>query len=306
MAKSWWAKRWIKVLRLDGSSSRFSRGRAYAREGRVVSIEVEKGLVTAAVQGSRKRPYSVEIRVDCLSEPQWKRVIQVLGSEARFLAGILSGDISEEAEGMLTREGVSLFPISSREIHASCTCPDWANPCKHIVAVYYTLANLLDDDPGLVFTLRGKSIEELMTLIRRNRVGGHIEALPEDGCTAGGLCSVDTTQVSSLVRYGIRDDDETADSSPGGDGGDSGSAVSDMLSRWFSRKHEAFWKMGPNARPEVKPGVRPSGGHFARRETWKGIAIPLPPLPFKDKDFLSRRILEEVYELASKRAKEIK
>jgi len=294
--KSWWARRWMKIFRSVGLSNRFSRGRAYAEEGRVVSIEVRKGLVTAAVQGSRENPYSVEIRVDPLSETQWEKVTKIFESEARFLADILSGRISREVQDILTREGVFIFPKSPKEIQVYCTCPDWASPCKHIAAVYYTLMDLLDDDPSIMFRLRGKRVEELMAEIRRKRLGRKLDELYENGSYLGELCGANATHASSPARGSISLEEEVPDSFLNENDEGSESAVYRRLFKEFFRYYEIFWKKGPqdaSSRESVDCRNAPMG-----------IIAPLPPLPFRDKDSIGRRKLEEVYELASRRVGE--
>jgi len=72
IGETWWSKRWIGVLHSFGMGARLDRGRSYARKGQVVSIDVQKGIVTAKVQGTRAKPYSVEIELKPLSEKAWE------------------------------------------------------------------------------------------------------------------------------------------------------------------------------------------------------------------------------------------
>src|SRR5438128_9863842 len=65
--ESWWAKRWIAVLESFNIGARLSRGRSYARRGQVLSIDIEKGHVTAKVQGSMSSPYRIEMKVKALA-----------------------------------------------------------------------------------------------------------------------------------------------------------------------------------------------------------------------------------------------
>ena len=64
---------------------------------------------------------------------------------------------------------VSLFPTALRELNTDCSCPDWANPCKHIAAVYYLLAERFDEDPFLIFKLRGRTKEQIIAVLRDKR-----------------------------------------------------------------------------------------------------------------------------------------
>jgi len=164
-AKSWWAKRWIAVLESFNIGARLGRGKRYAREGQVVAIEVEKGLVTAVVQGSRAEPYQVEIGVRTLSARDWKRLVEALGKQAIFTARLLAGEMPENIEEAFQAVGLSLFPNRRADLKTDCSCPDWSNPCKHIAAVYYLVGEEFDRDPFLMFKLRGMEREELVALV---------------------------------------------------------------------------------------------------------------------------------------------
>jgi uncharacterized Zn finger protein len=159
---SWWAKRWIGVLEGFDIGSRLARGRSYARKGQVLSIAVENGKVKASVQGSRPRPYEVEIEVETLSGDDWAKVLDALGRQALFAAKLLAGEMPQDIEEVFKEVGLSLFPARSADLKTDCSCPDWSNPCKHIAAVYYLLGEEFDRDPFLIFALRGLDRDALM------------------------------------------------------------------------------------------------------------------------------------------------
>ena len=164
--QSWWARRWLDVLERLELGGRLTRGRAYARRGQVLDIKVEEGSVHASVQGSRDDPYAVTIRVHALSAADWEKVAPTLRREARFAAKLLASEMPEDVEEAFKGTGVSLFPARRAELATECSCPDWANPCKHIAAVYYLLGEEFDRDPFLIFQLRGLSREGLVALLR--------------------------------------------------------------------------------------------------------------------------------------------
>lgn len=151
----WWAKRWIAVLEGFGLGARLTRGRSYARAGQVTGIAIEPGGVRAKVQGSRKTPYTVTIKVKPLSAAQWRHVGQSIAETPRFAALLLSGDMPEDIEEAFNAAKCGLFPRSVADVRTECSCPDWSNPCKHVAAVYYLIGEEFDRDPFLLFTLRG-------------------------------------------------------------------------------------------------------------------------------------------------------
>ncbi|MCY4529765.1 MAG: SWIM zinc finger family protein [Chloroflexi bacterium] len=160
--ESWWARRWVEVLEDLDLGARLTRGRSYARRGQVLSIDVEKGAVTAQVQGSRTRPYRVEIRVERLWGSDWEKLTSALSQRPVFAAKLLAGQMPETIEDVFTDVGLSLFPDRSDDLETDCSCPDWSNPCKHVAAVYLLLGEEFDRDPFLIFKLRGAEREELV------------------------------------------------------------------------------------------------------------------------------------------------
>jgi uncharacterized Zn finger protein len=167
--KNWWASRWIGALERLMDSNRLSRGRRYARAGQVLSIEEYSGKVTAEVQGSRARAYRVDVELEHFSEAQWQEVTHALAGRASFAARLLSGEMPEDIEEAFQAAGVSLFPDRRGEIHTECSCPDSAVVCKHIAAVHYILAERFDEEPFLIFRLRGRTQEQLIRALRARR-----------------------------------------------------------------------------------------------------------------------------------------
>ncbi len=161
----WWAKRWITALESFHDANRLRRGKAYARKGQVTEIEIGQGMVKAAVQGSRKRPYSVTIEIDTLSPELWKMVAKALSSQALYIAKLTAREMPVDIEEIFNQTNIPLFPSSHNQIHTDCSCPDWSNPCKHVAAVYYLLAEEFDRDPFLIFRLRGIEREAFFHLL---------------------------------------------------------------------------------------------------------------------------------------------
>ena len=169
IGETWWSKRWIKVLESLGMGARLDRGRAYARRGQVVSIDIQTGLVKAKVQGTQARPYSIVIRLEPLSEEIWEKVTGAMAEQAIFAAKLLAGEMPQNIEEAFAAVKVSLFPVKGKDLITDCSCPDFANPCKHIAAVYYILAERFDEDPFLIFKLRGRTKEDIIRALREKR-----------------------------------------------------------------------------------------------------------------------------------------
>src|SRR5207237_1514017 len=147
--------------------------------------------VKAKVQGSQRQPYKVEIRLKSLSDQDWDKVTAAMASQAIFAAKLLAGEMPQNIEEAFGAVHLSLFPTALKELETNCSCPDWANPCKHIAAVYYLLAERFDEDPFLIFKLRGRTKEQIIEILREKRAeafSGESPALTastEDSTAAG-------------------------------------------------------------------------------------------------------------------------
>jgi uncharacterized Zn finger protein len=171
---NWWAKKWNLALKDFGWKNRLQRGISYARTGHVLEFSISPGLVIAKVQGTRVRPYNVTIQVNVLKKEEWQNVIKEMAKKAIFSARLLSGEMPENIEEAFNAAGVSLFPDSSTDLITECSCPDFANPCKHVAAVYYILGKEFDRNPFIIFKLRGMSKEVLMSSLKKMRLNDNM------------------------------------------------------------------------------------------------------------------------------------
>lgn len=168
-SKEWWVQRWLELLDSYRFKKRLERARIYAREGNVLSIEFQGAQVLAKVQGSEAEPYQVSLSLDPFSEEDWNYVIETMSQKALFSAQLLAGEMPENIEKVFTSNGLSLFPFTLSDIHSRCSCPDKANPCKHIGAVYYQLGDRFSEDPFVLFQLRGLTKTEILQRLRQLR-----------------------------------------------------------------------------------------------------------------------------------------
>ena len=211
-SSTWWGTAWIDALerraRLD--PNRLPRGRTYARQGYVLSIDLEPGRITAAVAGSRPTPYIVSIRVRTFSDAEWEGVYDVIASRAAHAAALLDGDLEPGVVDDAREAGVELLPDAD-DLRPSCSCPDWADPCKHAAAVCYLVAPELDEDPFRLFALRGRSRDELLAGVRARRGGGAADRGDgDDALRTGG-----ELDPGVVARDGVAGGDRCGARSPG-------------------------------------------------------------------------------------------
>lgn len=167
--EAWWVQRWVDLLNSYRFKKRLERGRIYAREGHILSLEYKGSKVTALVQGTAEEPYKLSIWLDAFSDEDWNYVIDSLAEQAIYSAQLLAGEMPIEIESVFTANGLSLYPFNLSELHSKCSCPDPKNPCKHIAAVYYQLGDFFREDPFVLFQLRGRSRASILEALRQRR-----------------------------------------------------------------------------------------------------------------------------------------
>ncbi len=210
---TWWGRAWVEALEKRASldPNRLPRGRAYAREDRVTSLTLEAGVVAASVRGSRRLNYRTHIGVRTYDDAQWAKVVAAIAAKAGHTAALLDGDLEPGVVDDARAAGVELLP-SKGDLKPRCSCPDAAHTCKHAAAVCYLVAEALDDDPFLLFALRGRTKEQLLAELRDHR--------RRSGTAATDGLDPDAEALAALVAAG-----------PQGEGADPGVVARDAWSR---------------------------------------------------------------------------
>ena len=178
VARTWWSKRFLSVLEQLGVGGRMARGRTYARQGQIISLDVDAGGAVAKVQGTRPRPYTVRVGVPAFGKAEWAEVADALVADASYTAALLAGEMPHAIEEVFARVGLSLFPAGARDLALDCSCPDATVPCKHLAAVCYVLAERFDADPFELLALRGRDRETLLADLRDRRAAASAAAGP--------------------------------------------------------------------------------------------------------------------------------
>lgn len=178
-SRTWWGKRFIEALEEFTDSARLGRGRSYASNGKILEYEIAKNKVTATVKGSinpyfgvYKEPrYKTTIEIKPIAKTSWSKAIKHISSKASFVSKLLMNEVPDNIEDAFDNLGLHLLPHSQTDFTTKCSCPDWANPCKHIAGVYYLVASQLDNDPFILFELRGLSKNELTAELAKSPLG---------------------------------------------------------------------------------------------------------------------------------------
>ena len=206
---AWWVQQWVDLLNSYRFKKRLERGRNYARQGNILSLEFKDSKVIATVQGTATEPYRLSIWIERFTDEDWDFVIDTLSQQALYSAQLLAGEMPDDIERVFTANGLSLFPFTLADVNSKCSCPDPKNPCKHIAAVYYQLGDFFREDPFVLFQLRGRSKEQILEALRQRRQQA-MTATPE----AASEESDEATETTAKTTQSTAKADETQPSPP--------------------------------------------------------------------------------------------
>ena len=161
-SRKWWAKRWLAFMEELRMGARLGRGRSYALSGQVISVDVSPGLCEALVQGGSQEPYRIELRFDVMPAKAKREILAKLKARPLLVAQLLVRNLPEMVDLLFRAAGYPLVPSAANSFSSSCSCPDYANPCKHIAAVLFLLTEAFEQDPLRLLTLRGITREDLV------------------------------------------------------------------------------------------------------------------------------------------------
>jgi uncharacterized Zn finger protein len=157
---TYWGDAWCRNLEgYSDFANRLPRGRTYLRNGSVIDLHIEAGRVRALVSGWDV--YEVVIGIEPLERKRWDAIKAACAGKLGSLVELLRGSLSKGVMEVVTRRDEGLFP-APREIALDCSCPDWASMCKHVAAALYGVGARLDQQPELLFALRGVDPAELV------------------------------------------------------------------------------------------------------------------------------------------------
>ncbi|WP_430812925.1 MULTISPECIES: SNF2-related protein [unclassified Carboxylicivirga] len=156
--KTWWGEHFLQALTDIDYSNRLPRGRSYARNGYVASIDITGNRIDAKVKGSRRTPYKVQVTIPLFTDGEKKKLMQAISDDPLLLSHLLNRELPDELNILAEKNNISVFPNKWSDFDMQCSCPDWAVPCKHLASVIYMLSAEIDRNPFLIFQLHGLDI----------------------------------------------------------------------------------------------------------------------------------------------------
>ena len=179
ISRTWWGQRFLTALEQCTDAGRLGRGRAYSKPYRLLEFSIDGTRVNAKIRGNvnpyfgvYKEPrYRVEITLKRIPATKWTQIVKSVAGNMGWMSRLLLNEMPDDIEQAFSASKYSLLPRSANELNTHCSCPDWANPCKHVAGTYYHMAELLDKDPLLLFQLRGLDRENLQRELKKTSLG---------------------------------------------------------------------------------------------------------------------------------------
>lgn len=177
--RTWWGQRFIAALERFTDTARLARGRGYTGNDRIKSWKLKKGEMTASIRGNvnpyfgvyKEPTYHTSISLKPIRDEDWELLIRHLGSRAAFVSRLLLNEMPDNIEKPFELLDLHLLPHNAKDFKTTCSCPDYANPCKHVAGLCYFLSAQLDQDPFLLFELRGLPRDELFRQLQQTPLG---------------------------------------------------------------------------------------------------------------------------------------
>ena len=186
-ATTWWGGAWVDALEDTALDLRQLRaGRKLAKGGTVGPITVSPGRIGAVVDDGES--HTASVRVPTFDDSAWARLVASIAERAAHLAALLDGHLPRDLSDTAADIGLDLVP-SLGDIDSECTCDGWELPCKHAAAIAYQAGWLIDDDPFLVWLVRGRGRDDVL------------EHLRASGSTAGAASPARAMGVPAAAAY---------------------------------------------------------------------------------------------------------
>lgn len=143
---------------VDESAGRAARGRDLARAGAVSDLAVGRGVVAARVSGRSGFEYAVELRAEPVPPRVWSAVVGSPAGRELLEAALEGRPRSVQLEHQMKVDWDEPLVPHARDLARRCACQDWevhGHVCKHVAALAYALAHLVDGDVRVLLAWRG-------------------------------------------------------------------------------------------------------------------------------------------------------
>lgn len=149
----------------------FDAVKTFTHTGRLTRGRAYRGNINFYYSVTKEPTLTTHLSLMQISIQDCDKVVLSIVENAGSVCKLMMNEMPDDIEQPFKEVGLTLLPSSYRDFNMSCSCPDNRVPCKHIAGVLYRLAELLDQNPFLLFQLRGLSRKQLHSQLVKSDLG---------------------------------------------------------------------------------------------------------------------------------------
>lgn len=151
-----WGRAFAAVVEAGADHRHLTGARHYFRDRHVDGLAIAPGQITAAVRGSQLDPFEVALVPRTVDAQTVVDLLRRTGEVDALLA--LARGEQPAALGAL------IAPTESADVASSCTCPDEAPRCIHVLAAAFEVSAQIDKQPVTLLRVMGTDLPDLLAL----------------------------------------------------------------------------------------------------------------------------------------------
>ena len=197
VGENWHSLEFIRVMETIAEKKRLSRGITCARARDASKLTFEPGYIRIGISCSGYTIRDVVFYVSKFSKEEWEQMVGIIAADTALTGALISGDFSERFVMDVRKHGIDLLPSAYKIYNPFCGCGDSYEPCIHVIAAWYFIAEALDTNPWNLLYIRGKTRQELIQEVNRYKPA------PTTRSTEPAKASLPALQVSDILPYSI-------------------------------------------------------------------------------------------------------
>lgn len=134
-----------------------------------ITLAAEQGIASARFRHGVRKPILIQIRFPSMSEEDWEFLVHTAASEARYGAALAANRFDSSLAEQFAYQSEGRWPGRLSEESLVCSCETTQPVCSHIILFLLAIAERLQQEPLTLFSLRGRSAEQLLRQLRQQR-----------------------------------------------------------------------------------------------------------------------------------------
>ncbi len=157
-----WGKAWIEAIEgICHHMDCLQKGKVSTDRGLVRGVRIEGRNIAATVEGERGKEYESQITLKGYSKQEEKELKKLFAEHFALAAELGLNRLPLSLLGLLLKYSIPFFPRAPEDLQTRCNCRSGVRPCKHVIALCFCAAGMIDRDPSVLFSLRNMPAKRL-------------------------------------------------------------------------------------------------------------------------------------------------